>query len=112
MAYSIFRRSFSLSTVNASLYTIPPGKYLEITSSQVTNVDQTQPEPVPVEVTILAAGPNLGFSFVSRANVAGRDALSPMAGGVMLVAGDEIQGSASNAADATLFICGYLKDLP
>jgi hypothetical protein len=103
-----FRFGANLTTTYGTVYTVPAGKYLEVTLIQVTNIDGA----AAVDVSVGVSGATLAARLAHLATVAPRDAISVVGGGLILTAGDLIQASASAAADASIVICGYLKDLP
>lgn len=110
MAYPTpFRERLALTTTYADVLTVPSGKYAEFTMIQVANVDGVNSVDASVQWLTPAA---VATPLILNGTVAAKDAISPMAGMLILMTGDKLQAKALVVSDAVITVCGNYLDNP
>lgn len=99
----------ALTTSAADVYTCPSGKTALVTMCQVANVDGSNDADVQVWWTDSSAS-NAVTRLCYNATVEAKDALSVLAGGLILEAGDKIRGQASANSDLEITVCAIEED--
>ncbi|MCF3935001.1 hypothetical protein L1787_16475 [Acuticoccus sp. M5D2P5] len=99
----------ALTTSAADAYTCPDGKTALVTMCQVANVDGSNPAVVTVWWTDASASNAVTRLCLSTTVIPG-DAISVVAGGLVLEAGDKIRASASATGDAEMSVCVIEED--
>lgn len=110
MATTIIQADYALTTSMATAYTVPAGKYLEVTLLQIANIDGTNSVDVSADISDTSAGAH--GSLAKTVTVAAKDSLSLVGGGLLLPSDRTLKLQASANSDAVMTLCGYLKDNP
>lgn len=93
----------ALTTSAVDVYTAPPGG-AKVTMIQVANVDPENEVLVTAQWTD-ASNADAGTILCYEAPVAVGDAISILAGGLLLEVGDKLQAYASANGDAEITVC-------
>lgn len=105
MGYKNFRAA--MTTGGATAYTCPPDTVARVSFLQVASVDASNAADATVHWTDDSAGDAV-TRLCYQTEVAASDAISVMAGGLILEAGDTIVGTAS--ADGDLELSGSVVE--
>lgn len=107
------RVSYAITTSYGVVLTVPAGKFAQIVSCTVNNVDGVNAADVTIEFRNTGA-PIVAQSFVAAqaVTVNPKDPLSPLAGVKLMRAADDMRALASASGDLVINVDYFLLDQP